>query len=64
MHNSEILVTTEKYRKLHAPKRLKISSCRFRFCEPIDTKPKFRKADAQQNQAWDYLRPEENPDII
>jgi len=39
MHISEILVTTEKHRKLHAPMRFKISSVPINFCEPIDTKP-------------------------
>jgi hypothetical protein len=40
MLNGEILVATEKYRKLHAPPRLKVSSALISFCEPIDTKMK------------------------
>jgi hypothetical protein len=37
MRISEILVTTEKDRKLHAPMHLKLSSVPISFCEPIDT---------------------------
>ena len=64
MHISEILVTSEKYRKLHAPMRLKISSVPISFCEPIDTNLKISLSDAQFKETKFALRPGTNASIF